>query len=320
MHLHQSLESMPSHVPIALTIGAFDGIHLGHQHLIRQACTAAERLGGESAVLTFEPHPDRVLHPEQHKLYLTTSQDRAAILEQLGVDHLIVLRFDRELARVSAEDFMAALCRAMDLRELWVGPDARLGAGGRGTAPVLRRIGEHLGYSVHEVGRLQLGDQPVSSTAIRGMLAAGAVDEAARLLGRPFSLSGEVVHGDHRGSKIGFPTANVDVSGEQVLPADGVYACRVYLPGSSFGHPAVTNVGVRPTFGLVRRTVEAHLIGWDGDLYGQVIRVAFLQRLRGEQKFAGIDALVAQIRADVAAAHEFLSQSERESDSSGAPS
>ena len=320
MHLHQSLESMPSDVPIALTIGAFDGIHLGHQHLIRQVCAAAERLGGESAVLTFEPHPDRVLHPEQHRLYLTTSQERTAILGQLGVDHLIVLRFDRDLARVSAEDFMAAVCRAMDLRELWVGPDARLGAGGRRTAPVLQHIGEHLGYSVHEVGRLQLGDQPVSSTTIRKLLAAGAVDEAARLLGRPFTLNGEVVHGDHRGVTIGFPTANVNVSIEQVLPADGVYACRVYLPSSSLGNPAVTNIGVRPTFGLLRRTVEAHLIDWNDDLYGQVIRVAFLQRLRGEQKFAGIEALVAQIRADVAAAHELLRQDERESDSSVASS
>jgi riboflavin kinase/FMN adenylyltransferase len=308
------------HVPIALTIGAFDGIHLGHQHLIRQACSTAERIGGESAVLTFEPHPDRVLHPEQHRLYLTTSQERTAILEQLGVDHLIVLRFDRELAQVSAEDFMTAVCRAMDLRELWVGPDARLGAGGRGTASVLRRIGEHLGYSVHEVSRLRIGDQPVSSTAIRQMLAAGAVDEAARLLGRPFTLSGEVVHSDHRGATIGFPTANVDLSSEQLLPADGVYACRVYLPGSSFGHPAVTNVGVRPTFGLVRRTVEAHLLDWSGDLYGRTIRVAFLQRLRGEQKFAGLEALVTQIRDDAAAARRLLSQDEREPDSSATPS
>ncbi len=306
MQLHQSLETMPSNIPIALTIGAFDGIHLGHEHLIRQVQAAAARLRGASAVLTFDPHPARVLHPEHRRLYLTTLPERIALLKALAVDHTILLHFDRDLARVSAEEFMARICRAMALRELWVGPDARLGAGGRGTADVLRRIGEQLGYSVHDVDKLTIGSETVSSTTIRHLLTAGAVDDAARLLGHPFSLGGIVVHGDHRGSTIGFPTANVDVSSEQLLPADGVYACRVYITADPAAHDAVTNVGVRPTFGLLRRTVEAHLVDWSGDLYGTTIRITFLHRLRGEQKFDGIQALVAQIRADVAAARDFL--------------
>jgi riboflavin kinase/FMN adenylyltransferase len=201
---------------------------------------------------------------------------------------------------------MEQVCGAMRLRELWVGPDFRLGAGGRGTLPVLRSIGQSLNFTVHEIDRLLVNGRPVSSTEIRQLLRDGAADAANELLGRPFALVGEVVHGDHRGRTIGFPTANLAVPDEQFLPADGVYACRVELPGEPAVHPAVTNVGVRPTFGSLRRTVEAHLIDWSGDLYGKHIRVVFLHRLRPERKFAGIDALVAQIRADVVEARDFL--------------
>ncbi len=308
MHMHYALESMRPDRPMALTIGAFDGIHLGHQRLIQQVRAAAARLDGESAVLTFDPHPDRVLYPERERRLLTMPEERARLIEALGIDHLLVLPFDRALAQVPAEAFMQAVCKAMALRELWVGPDARLGAGGRGTAPVLRELGQQLGYTVHEVQRLQVEDQIVSSTTIREALAEGQVAEAARLLGRPFAISGEVVHGDHRGATIGFPTANVAYAPEQLLPADGVYACRVLLPDDHDEYAAVTNVGLRPTFGSLRRTIEAYLLDWNGDLYGQTIRVAFLRRLRGEQKFSGIDALITQIKADVAAARKMLAQ------------
>lgn len=307
MQLHNSLESMRLADPVALTIGVFDGVHLGHQRLIESVRAAAARLGGVSGVLTFDPHPDQVLHPERERLYLTTLDERRQLIEALGVDQLIVLRFDRELASVLAEAFMARITQAMRLRELWVGPDARLGAGGRGTTPVLARLGEELSYSVHAVERLLVDGHPVTSTEIRRMLAAGQVDAAARLLGRPYALRGEVVHGDHRGATIGFPTANLATPPEQLLPADGVYACVVELPGASTAQPAVTNVGVRPTFGALRRTVETYLLDWSGELYGATVRIAFRQRLRGEQKFSGIDALVAQIRADVAAARELFS-------------
>ena len=306
MQIHSSLQALDLRTPTALTIGAFDGIHRGHQHLIGQVRTAAARLGGASAVMTFDPHPDRVLRPDRERLYLTGLEERIALIEALDVDHLIVLRFDPELSRVPAEVFMQDVCGAMALRELWIGPDFRLGAGGRGTEPVLEALGHELGYSVHMVDRITLDGQEVTSTRIRGLLDEGRVDEAALLLGRSFMLAGEVVHGDHRGRTIGFPTANLQVPAERLLPADGVYLCHVALPGEAEARPAVTNIGVRPTFGTLTRTVESHLLDWDGDLYGAHLRVAFLRRLRGERKFAGIEALVAQIHADAAMAREIL--------------
>ena len=306
MQLHASFDTLRRDRPTALTIGAFDGIHLGHCHLIGAARRAADRIGGQCVVITFDPHPDLVLRPDRERLYLTSLPERIALIEALQVDHLIVLPFDPELARVTAEGFMEQVCHAMDLRELWIGPDFRMGAGGKGTLEVLARIGHRLGYTVHQAERFLLDDQPVSSTMIRELLASGRVDAAARLLGRPFVLEGEVIHGDQRGRTIGVPTANLAVPAEQLLPADGVYASHVRLPGDTTAYPAVTNVGVRPTFGALRRTVESHLLDWSGDIYGETIRVAFLQRLRGEQKFAGIEALVAQIRADIAAARELL--------------
>lgn len=309
MQLYHALAPTSSETPIALTIGAFDGIHLGHQHLVGQVCASAARLGGESAVLTFVPHPDRVLRPGAEQLYLTPPEDRIELFDSLGIDHLYVLPFDRNLAAVPAETFMGQICAAMRLRVLWVGPDFRLGAGGRGTAPVLRSIGAELGFEVAQVARLVVDDQEVSSTAIRALLRAGQVEQANRLLGRGFALAGEVVHGDHRGRTIGFPTANVALAAEQFLPADGVYACHVYIPDETHAYPAVTNVGVRPTFGSLRRTVETHLIDWTGDLYRKRIRVVFLARLRGEQRFDGVDALVTQIRADVVNARELLTAS-----------
>ena len=307
MQLWRSLEALPIDIPVALTIGAFDGIHAGHRHLIRTVVGAAARMNGAAALMTFDPHPDLVLHAERDRLCLTSLADRVDLVETLGIDHMLVLPFDRELASVPAEAFMARVCGAMTLRELWIGPDFRLGAGGAGTGPVLEQIGRELGYKVHQVGRFELGGQPVSSTLIRRMLAEGDVAGAARFLERFPSLAGEVVHGDHRGSTIGFPTANVAVSEGLVIPADGVYACRVQLSAGEAWLPAVTNVGLRPTFGSLARTVEAHLLDWSGDLYGRTIRVAFVQRLRPEQRFAGIEALVAQIRADAAAAREVLS-------------
>jgi riboflavin kinase/FMN adenylyltransferase len=306
MQIYDTLDNARIAPPVALTIGAFDGIHLGHRLLIGETRAAANRLGGASAVLTFEPHPDHVLRPDRQRLYLTDLPTRIALIEALGIDHLFILRFDQELSRVPAETFMERVCAAMALRTLVIGADFRLGAGGRGTAAVLETIGRQLGYTVQQVAHVTLDDQPVSSTRIRQLLGEGAVAEAARLLAQPFTLRGEIIHGDHRGRTIGFPTANMQIPAEQVLPADGVYACLVALSGETQWRPAVTNIGVRPTFGTLNRTIETHLLDWSGDLYGTIPQVAFIQRLRGEQKFAGIDALIAQIQADVVAARQVL--------------
>lgn len=306
MQIHSTLAERFSSAPVVLTIGAFDGIHLGHQRLMAEVRAAAAGIQGTSVVMTFDPHPDRVLWPERERLYLTTLDERLRLLASLGIEHTIVLPFDQTLARVPAEAFMQRVCSAMELRQLWIGPDFRLGAGGRGTATVLAEIGRELGYTVRHVERVFLDEQPVSSTAIRMMLSEGDVEHAARLLGRRFELRGVVVHGDHRGRTIGIPTANIATAADQYLPTDGVYACYVVLPGESQGRPAVTNIGVRPTFDTKRRTVEAHLLDWNGDIYDATIVVQFVQRLRGEQRFSGIEALLAQIHADIATAREML--------------
>ncbi|HSH77463.1 MAG TPA: bifunctional riboflavin kinase/FAD synthetase [Herpetosiphonaceae bacterium] len=306
MQLWRSLDAVRIDLPVALTIGAFDGIHAGHRHLIRSTTAAAARLGGVSAVLTFDPHPDLILYPERERLSLTSLEDREMLIRALDVDHMIVLPFSSTLAGLSAEAFMAELCGHVNLRELWVGPDFRLGAGGRGTVPVLDQIGRERNFEVHQVERFELAGHAVSSTLIRRMLADGDVVSAARLLERPYSFTGEVVQGDQRGRTIGFPTANIAAPAGLVVPGDGVYACHVQLSDGEAWLPAVTNIGVRPTFGALKRTVEAHLLDWSGDLYGRAIRVAFVERLRPEQKFGGIEALVAQIRADAAAARAVL--------------
>src|SRR4051794_27933544 len=211
MQIYDTLDNARIAPPTALTIGAFDGIHLGHRLLIGETRAAANRLGGASAGLTFDPHPDHVLRPDRQRLYLTDLPTRIALIEALGIDHLFILRFDQELSRVPAETFMERVCTAMALRTLVIGPDFRLGAGGRGTAAVLETIGRQQGYTVQQVAHVTLDDQPVSSTRIRQLLSEGAVAEAARLLAQPFTLRGEVIHGDHRGRTIGFPTANLQI-------------------------------------------------------------------------------------------------------------
>lgn len=306
MQQHRSLEQLQITAPTVLAIGKFNGMHLGHQHLLAQVVARAHAIGGASAALTFDPHPTLVLQPEHERVYLTPEHERLQRLAATGIDHLIILRFDQPLMRLTAEEYMRNLCAHINLRELWVGPDLRVGYRRQGTVEVLRELGQQLGYTVHPIEKLLVDGAPVSATRIRELLHSGAVEQVEALLGRLFSVVGEVVRGDQRGRTIGFPTANVAISPHDLLPADGVYACHVTLPDGS-QHNAVTNVGVRPTFGTLNRTVETHLLDWSGDLYGQQLRVTFVQRIRGEQKFSGIDALKAQIALDAARARELLS-------------
>jgi len=293
--------------PTVLTIGVFDGVHRGHQHLIGSAVRRARDVGWQSAVLTFDPHPDTVIHPGHERLYLTSLEERAELLADLGADLLIVLPFTREVMIQTAEQFMRNVRRAIALQELWVGWDFALGRQREGNVARLREIGQQLGYSVHPVDAFALADNtPVSSTRIRDALHAGDVATAALLLGRPFSVRGPVMRGDQRGRTIGFPTANISVADQHVLPSDGVYVCHAFVGGERYG--AVTNVGLRPTFDGKRRTVEAYLLDFVDDIYGETIRLDLQHRLRGEQKFDGIAALIAQITADVAAARAWLQQ------------
>jgi len=305
MHVYTALDHTTTTTPTVLTIGKFNGMHVGHCYLLEQVVARARAIGGTSMALTFDPHPSVVLHPQYERVYLAPEHERRALIAASGIEHLLVLPFNPELAGWTAYEFMQRLCERVQLRELMVGPEFRLGHRAHGTLDVLQQIGEERGFGVRAVEPLLIGGARVSATRVRELVQAGDVDQVPALFGRPFAVEGPVVGGDRRGRTIGFPTANVQVDPQHVLPADSVYACRVSLPNGET-HPAVTNVGVRPTFGLLQRTIEAHLLDWSGDLYDQVIRVAFIARVRGEQKFIGIDALKEQIARDVERTRELL--------------
>jgi riboflavin kinase/FMN adenylyltransferase len=308
MELVQGLPQPINERPTVLTIGAFDGVHLGHRRLIGSAVQRAQALDWQSAVLTFDPHPSLVIRPDRERLYLASLEERIEQIAGLGVDLLIVLPFNRDVMALTAHEFMARVCHAVALRELWIGHDFALGRGREGNLARLRDIGHELGYSVHPVEPLLLDGAPVSSTRIRSALREGDLLSADRLLGHPFGLRGPVAEGARRGRTIGFPTANVAVDPRHILPADGVYVCHAQVAGQRYG--AVTNVGMRPTFAGAHRTVEAYLLDFIDDIYGETLRLDFLHRLRGERKFDGIAALVAQITSDVAAARQWLKESD----------
>jgi riboflavin kinase/FMN adenylyltransferase len=307
MELVHGLPSSINARPTVLTIGAFDGVHRGHQYLIGSTVRRARALDWQSAVLTFDPHPDMVINPAADRFYLTSIEEQADQIAALGVDLLIVLPFNREVMALTAQQFMDQVLQAIALRELWVGWDFALGRKREGNLARLREIGQALGYSVHPVDAFAMADgSPVSSTRIREALRAGDVAQAAELLGRSFSVHGTVSRGDQRGRTIGFPTANLQVPDHHVLPGDGVYVCRATVGSQRYG--AVTNIGLRPTFDGKRRTVEAYLLDFVDEIYGEVVALDILHRLRGEQKFDGIGALIAQITADVASARAWLGQ------------
>ncbi len=305
MQLYHSFAEVQLADPTILTIGKFNGLHLGHRALLQQVVARAKELGATSAALTFDPHPTVVLQPEHKQVYLAPHAERLQAIAATDIEHVIVLHYNDQLRQLSAEQFMRQLRAHINLRELWVGPEFRLGYRAQGTVEVLTQLGEQLGYTVQPITKLEIDGAPISASRIRELLQAGRVADVVPLLGRPFAVVGEVVRGDQRGRTIGFPTANVAVDPQHLLPADGVYACQVTLADGSH-HPAVTNVGVRPTFGVLARTVEAYLLHWSGDLYGQTMRVAFVERLRGEQKFSGIEELKAQIARDAQRAGEVL--------------
>lgn len=285
-----------------LTIGSFDGVHRGHQEIIRQLTAGAHAQGAPAVVLTFYPHPAVVLANRNEPYYLTTPEERAALLGELGVDVVVTHPFNREVAGTSAHDFMARLKSHLGLTHLWIGYDFALGRNREGNVDRLTELGQELGYTVQVLSAVKVNGELISSSEVRAALSEGDVQRASRLLGRPYSLSGQVIPGDGRGRTIGIPTANLDVWDKLLLPKSGVYACRAMVLGQTV--EAVTNVGYRPTFEnrpAVPR-VETHLLDFQGDLYGRKVKLSFLARLRDEQRFPGVDALVAQIHEDIAQA------------------
>lgn len=291
-----------------LTIGSFDGVHLGHQIVLKEMIAGAHAAGLPAVVLTFHPHPSAVLRGYNHPFYLTHPDERARLLGDLGVDVVITHPFNRQIAAIEAEDFMRRLHRHLHVQHLWVGYDFAMGKDRRGDYALLSQLGRELGYTAHQTPPLEIGDDVVSSSRIRFLLGAGKVAAAATLLGRPFCIQGTVVHGDQRGAGLGFPTANLDIWPQQAIPAAGVYVCQAEVDGETWG--AVTNIGVRPTFEKepVPPRVETHLLGFSGNIYDKTLRLTFLQRLRGERKFPNVQALSAQIREDVKQATIILTE------------
>lgn len=293
--------------PSVLTIGTFDGLHRGHQDIIRQLKSAAYSLQAQTVVVAFHPRPKAVFAPHLFgQDYLTTPAERIALFEQMGIDVLILTPFTLEFAQTSARDFMQDVSRRLNLVQICVGHDFALGKNREGNIDKLRELGREFNYSVCEIDRFELDGQVVSSTQIRTHVAAGQVRQAAHLLGRYPALTSQVVHGAQRGRTIGFPTANLAVPPERLLPANGVYATFVRFSGQTKRYPSVTNVGVRPSFNDTTRTVEVYIFDFAQDIYGQTLTLEFVEYLRPEMKFNGIEALVAQISHDAGQARTLL--------------
>ncbi len=295
--------------PVHLAIGVFDGVHRGHQQVIGQARDAARASSGAAVVLSFDPHPQRVLHPDKAPPLLTATVHKLALIDQLAVDAVLLLHFTRELSQLPAKEFLTQLAApGNQLRQICVGTRFHFGHDRAGNVRLMEKLAPALGYVVKEIPAVHTADgEMISSSAIRQHVQRGHLERAALMLGRPYSLLGTVVAGDQRGRSIGFPTANLNPHNE-VLPPDGVYAARVQAGNENLS--GVVNIGLRPTFqhATPGRLIEVHILDLDRDLYGQEIEVELIQKLRGEQKFPSAEALVQQIRADIAATRQLLSK------------
>ena len=298
MWIVRGLESYPPDSrPSVVALGAFDGVHLAHQAILATAVGRARDLGLPAVACTFDPHPMDVLQPGRAPSPITTMDERLDLIRASGVDGTIIVPFTKDTAAIEPEAFVKDILLArLGAREIVVGFNHTFGRAARGNAALLESLAPRLGFTSHVVPPLTVDGEPVSSSIIRAALQRGDVEYAARLLGRPYAIAGEVVQGAGRGRTLGFPTANVQ-SDKPVLIATGVYVCRTELDGR--GRNAVVNVGVRPTFGEQSLAIEAYVLDFSGDLYGRRMRLSFVRRLRGEMKFPSVDALREQIARDV---------------------
>lgn len=304
--LHHIDELATISTPVALAIGMFDGVHAGHQHVIASAMQRAQAVAGTMVLLTFDPHPVRVLRPDAPLKLLCTTEHQLRLLDRLGVGTVLLCNFDQQFARTPAEHFvhaLAAACQRLD--SIFVGDAWRFGAGRKGNVALLQAEAQELGFAVFGVPQVLHAGRPISSTRVRHALEAGDLKEACALLGRDHSVLGPVMQGRRLGRTLHFPTANVEVQNEQ-LPPLGVYAVRALIDGQWCA--GVANLGVRPTVQAEAsaRLLEVHVFDFEGDLYGQLLEVRFIARLRDEMKFPGLDALRAQIAADAAEARALL--------------
>jgi riboflavin kinase/FMN adenylyltransferase len=298
----------PPIVRPVLTLGNFDGVHLGHQALLERVVKDARSSGGRSVVLTFEPHPLKLLAPERAPRLILTHKDKMALLQSFGVDVVMIQAFDAAFAAVEAETFARHyLFRRLGVRKMWVGSDLRFGRGRKGRVEELARWGADSGVAVGVIEPIVLNGHRVSSSRIRTLIERGAMREAKQHLGRYHFVSGRVAQGHGRGRTLGFPTANI-VSRTEVLPPDGIYATTLESEGRQW--PSVTSIGVNPTFGDGPRTIESYVFDFAGDLYGRSVKLFWVERIRDEKKFSSIELLVEQIKDDALRARAILSGAE----------
>lgn len=305
MRLFHGYENAEIARPTVLTLGVFDGLHLGHQLIIRRVVERARAVAAVPTVITFDPHPRAVLHPESAPPLLQTFDQKIEAFGVLGVEQAIVVRFTREFAAVRADEFLRDVVRErLQAKEVYLGRGFAFGRGREGDIELLRKVSGELGFAAFEVPEVRLRGRRISSSRVRELLSAGAVNLARRMLGRPYGVEGRVARGAERGRTLGFPTANLQPR-NRVIPRRGVYVTATLIEGA--WRRSVTNVGLRPTFGEAEEpSVETFVLDWRGDLYGDVVRVRFLHRLRDERRFASAGELKRQIDRDVARAERYF--------------
>jgi riboflavin kinase / FMN adenylyltransferase len=305
MRLFHGTDNAEIHRPTVLTLGVFDGLHLGHQLIMSTVVERARAVGAVPTVITFDPHPRAVLHPESAPPLLQTFDQKIEALGVLGIEQTIVLRFTPEFAAVRAHEFLRdVVMDRLHAREVYLGKGFAFGYNREGNIELLRRLGGELGFVAGEVPEVRLRGRRVSSSKIRELLTHGQVNLVRRMLGRPYGVEARVEHGSERGHQLGFPTANLHPH-NRVIPRNGVYVTGTLIEGQ--WRRSVTNVGLRPTFGdATEPSVETFVMNWDGDLYGDVVRVRFLHRLRDERRFSSIGELKTQISRDVARANSYF--------------
>ena len=293
-----------------LTVGTFDGVHAGHRAIIDAVVAKAKDRGARSVLVTFDPHPRDIINPGDGGIkLLTTLQERCEILEELGMDRMIVIPFDRNFSLLSSEEFIRDIIhKRIGVSEFVIGYDHHFGRNREGTIETIERLGTELNFDSYVVSEHEIGEKTVSSTAIRNAISEdGNVEQAADFLQRPYRLNGTVVHGDKRGKEIGFPTANIKPEHDhKIIPKDGVYAVKVRINGSWFD--GMMNIGTRPTFDGKQRTLEVHMFEFDEDIYGKEVQVRFFNRIRNEKRFSGKEELIKQLNADKEQAQELLSK------------
>jgi riboflavin kinase/FMN adenylyltransferase len=297
MGIEQELSNATPQGETLLTIGVFDGVHAGHRYLLEKLRRQAAERNFLSGVVTFDPHPQAVLSPHNQLPWLIKLEDRIKTFQELRVNTIAVLTFTPELAQVSARDFLALLKKYLKMQGIIVGPDFTLGRAREGNISLLRTLGREMKFAVDVIPAYTINGEVVSSTLIRQALIQGDMRRVERLMGRHFYLKSKVITSNKRGRGLGFPTANLDINPRQALPGNGIYATVTHVDSKRF--PSATNVGLRPTFGEREKSVETHLLDYEGDLYGKEIKVEFVQRLRDEQRFSSPEELKRQIEKDI---------------------